>query len=405
MGEKLMNKKSFFGGMTAGIALIAVVGLFSIKVIMASPKSMLEDVFPNSSTRIESKISAIVDTLEKTFIDDIDEKTLEEGIYQGIANSLGDKYTTYMSADVMKEFNDDNNGVFDGVGVEATLDYRANTITIVSAISGTPADKAGLTTGDMILKVDNEAVEDLGLGVAMKNIKGERGTDVVLTIYRPSEDKTFNVTLERAEIDSESVSGRMLEGNIGYISISQFSGNTYDQFKKFYDDFNNQGQKGLIIDLRSNPGGLLDIAAKITDLLTPKGTLVYTIDKNDKKWEYPSDATAIKIPLVLLVNEGSASASEIMAGAVQDLGAGKLVGTQTFGKGIVQSIYSFSDGSGLKVTTSRYYTPNGVCIHGTGITPDYIVELSDEAKLKLVIEEDEDVQFQKAVEVIKEQLK
>lgn len=405
MGEKLMNKKSFFGGMTAGIALIAVVGLFSIKVIMASPKSMLEDVFPNSSTRIESKISAIVDTLEKTFIDDIDEKTLEEGIYQGIANSLGDKYTTYMSADVMKEFNDDNNGVFDGVGVEATLDYRANTITIVSAISGTPADKAGLTTGDMILKVDNEAVEDLGLGVAMKNIKGERGTNVVLTIYRPSEDKTFNVTLERAEIDSESVSGRMLDGNIGYISISQFSGNTYDQFKKFYDDFNNQGQKGLIIDLRSNPGGLLDIAAKITDLLTPKGTLVYTIDKNDKKWEYPSDATAIKIPLVLLVNEGSASASEIMAGAVQDLGAGKLVGTQTFGKGIVQSIYSFSDGSGLKVTTSRYYTPNGVCIHGTGITPDYIVELSDEAKLKLVIEEDEDVQFQKAVEVIKEQLK
>ena len=242
----------------------------------------------------------------------------------------------------------------------------------------------------------------MDISEAITKIKGEEGSLVNITIYRQSENKEIDFNIERSAIEVQSVAGKMLEDGIAYIAISGFKANTFDQFSKIYDELMNEGAKGLIIDVRNNPGGLLDVVNKIADKLLPEGNIVYTIDKEGNRTDYNSDKESVNVPLVLLVNGNSASASEILAGAVQDSGTGELVGTQTFGKGLVQNIYTLPDGSALKITIQKYYTPNGVCIQGTGITPDYVVELPEEAGP--VIIEDEDTQLIKAVEVLKGKL-
>ena len=262
---------------------------------------------------------------------------------------------------------------------------------INKVFEGSPAKESGLKVGDKITKVGDKEVDLENYQDVVSDIKGEEGTKVKLTIYRESENKIFDVEVTRKSLDVPTVEHKILEDNIGYISISQFDRVTFDQFKLAFDSL--QNTNGLIIDLRNNPGGLLTTVNKITDMLVPEGTITYIEDKNGNRDYHKSDANYYNKPLVILVNEHSASASEVLSGAVKDFGVGKLVGQTTYGKGVVQNMYQLSDGSGVKITMAKYYTPKGVCIQGTGIEPDYkVTNPKDNSK---------DLQLEKGIEVIK----
>ncbi len=339
--------------------------------------------------------------------------------------SLNDPYSVYYTPEEMKNVLETTGGTFGGIGVNIQYNLNTGEMTVLSPMAGTPAEKAGLMSGDIIKKVNGQDIAGMDSDMAVSLIRGEAGTSVELTIYRPSEEKEFNVSMERAEIEVDSVTEKefnvsmeraeievdsvtstVLEDDIGYIYISGFKGNTVDQFNEHYDKLRAEGIKGLIIDVRDNPGGVLNVVEEIADKLIPEGLVVYTVDKNGNRNDYMSDAEAIDIPLVVLVNGNSASASEILAGAVQDSGTGVIVGTQTYGKGCVQNLYKIPDGSGVKVTIQKYYTPSGVCIHGVGITPDYVVE-NEMIDLNSITSTGEyiDNQLTKAIEIIEEQTK
>lgn len=392
-----MEKKTFIKGVVAGI-LITVLGINGFQIIKLVINHNEREM------HIEEKIGAISNLLNKLYVEELDFEKMEEGIYAGLVDSLGDPYTSYMSKAELTSFMEDTDGSFYGIGVQVTMDKIDGSLLIISPIEGTPAAEAGILAQDKIIKVDGKDVSGADMDQAVSMMKGKEGTEVTVTIYRTSTGEVLDFVIKRAEINMDSVAYEMLENQIGYIKITQFRKNTYDQFKKAYDNLTSQGQKGLIIDVRNNPGGLVDTVEKIGDLLVPEGTLVYTIDKEGNREDFVSDAKQIQVPLCVLVNGSSASASEILSGAVQDMGVGKLVGTQTFGKGLVQGLYSLSDGSGVKITIQKYYTPKGVCIQGTGITPDYIVELPEEYEYSLTIPRDQDTQMQKAIEVIQKEI-
>lgn len=390
-----MEKKSFYKGVASGL-IVAMISLAAYNGV-AIAKS-------GDGMSIDRKVGAISALLNKNYVEEIDLSKMEEGIYTGLVASLGDPYTTYMSKQQLSSFLDDTGGSFYGIGITVTMDKIDNNLVVVSPIQGSPADVAGMKPKDKIIKVDDIETSGHTVDEVVSLMKGAEGTEVKVTVYRQSTGETLDFKIKRAMIDVQSVEGKMLENGIGYIKITQFSKNTYEQFVKVYDKLNAQNQKGLIIDVRNNPGGLFDVVEKIADMLVPEGTLVYTVDKNGTRKDSISDEKRIEIPLCLLVNGNSASASEILAGAVQDMGVGKLVGTQTFGKGLVQGLYSLSDGSGVKITIQKYYTPKGVCIQGEGITPDYAVELPIEYKNELIVEPDKDTQLKEAIKVINEQL-
>lgn len=393
----MRDKKSFLSGLAVGMSIIIFVNIFffGFRIVMGMTGS--------SNLSSNQKINKILAYLDKYYVDKINEDSLEEGMYKGIVEGVGDPYTTYLNKKEFEDFQTETSGRYAGIGVVVSVDQIDQLITVVSPFEGSPGAKAGLLPGDKIIKVNDFEVTGDDLNEAVSMMKGPAGTKVKITIYRKSDLKTFEAEITRANIDYPTVSHKMLENQIGYIRIISFDEVTNKQFIAAYKDLNDKGQKGLIIDLRNNPGGLLSTVTKIADQLLPEGMIVYTEDKSGKKESYLSDANEIKVPLVLLVNENSASASEILSGAVKDHNKGKLVGTTTFGKGLVQSIYPLGDGSAIKITISKYYTPSGVCIQGIGIEPDYVVELSDELKAKLTLEEDEDIQLKKAIEVIKDQ--
>lgn len=393
----MRDKKSFLSGLAVGMSIIIFVNIFffGFRIVMGMTGS--------SNLSSNQKINKILAYLDKYYVDKINEDSLEEGMYKGIVEGVGDPYTTYLNKKEFEDFQTETSGRYAGIGVVVSVDQIDQLITVVSPFEGSPGAKAGLLPGDKIIKVNDFEVTGDDLNEAVSMMKGPAGTKVKITIYRKSDLKTFETEITRANIDYPTVSHKMLEKQIGYIRIISFDEVTNKQFIAAYKDLNDKGQKGLIIDLRNNPGGLLSTVTKIADQLLPEGMIVYTEDKSGKKESYLSDANEIKVPLVLLVNENSASASEILSGAVKDHNKGKLVGTTTFGKGLVQSIYPLGDGSAIKITISKYYTPSGVCIQGIGIEPDYVVELSDELKAKLTLEEDEDIQLKKAIEVIKDQ--
>ncbi len=394
-----MKKRPFLKGLILGIALTVVVGIGGNFAVSALGIGMYKDM------GLSEKISTIATILDQKYVDEIDFDKMEEGIYDGMVRALGDPYTDYMTAEEFSQFLEDNEGEFYGIGVEVIADTTDGSIRVISPIIGTPAERAGILPDDRIIKVNDTDVSAESIDEAIKLIKGEEGTSVKVTIYRQSTGEIKDFDIVREKINVQTVESKIVDDNIGYLRITSFKENTYDQFKEHYDNLMGQNIKGLVIDVRNNPGGNLDVVEKITDMLIPEGTLVYTIDKEGKREDYTSDANCINIPLCVLVNGNSASASEILSGAVQDTGTGKLVGTQTFGKGLVQGLYPLSDGSGLKITIQKYYTPKGVCIQGEGIAPDYVVELPEELQYQLTIEEDKDTQLQKALEVIEEQLK
>lgn len=352
-----------------------------------------------------SKVKQIENIINENFLFDVDQSQVEEYIYKGIMAGLGDPYSTYYTEEEFSALMEDIEGVYYGIGVQASQSYETMESTIVQVYENSPAEEAGLKKGDIIYEVNGENVQAQDLNEIVSKIKGEEGTTVHLKCYRPETEEYVDVDVERRSIEMDTVSSEMLSDNIGYIKISSFDGVTADQFKEALNDLEEQQMEGLIIDLRDNLGGLVDSVVEIADWMLPEGTIVYTEDKNGEGETYSSDAEhQFTKPLAVLVNGYSASASEIFAGAIQSYGTGTLVGTKTFGKGIVQNTYPLGDGSAVKMTVSRYFTPDGVCIHGEGIEPDVEVELPEELKSKPVLTSEEDVQLNEAIRVVQEKM-
>ena len=350
---------------------------------------------------LEYTLSQFRSELEKKYIGEINDEELIEGAVKGYVDALGDPYTTYYTKKEMKTIMEETNGNFVGIGVYMTKDLEKNAILIIKPIENSPAEKAGILPGDLITKVDDVEYTGDKLEEASNKIRGEEGTKVKLEIYRNGETKTFELT--RTKVVVSHVTTKVLNNDIGYIAISDFEGECASEFETKYKQLEKQGIKKLIIDIRNNGGGIVDEALKIANMLVDKdSTLLITKDKSDK--EEVTKATEkpiINIPTVVLVNEYSASASEILAGALKDNGKATLVGTKTYGKGIIQELHQLSDGSGLKITVSEYYTPNHNAIHKIGIAPDEEVDLSEDVKQQTTIQEKDDNQLQKAIEILK----
>jgi len=354
-----------------------------------------------------SKAMVLENFIKQNYLNDISDEELYEGQLKGLFQSLEDPYSLYMTKEEFSDFMDQTIGTYAGIGVIVTPG-EDNLITVVSPIEDTPGERAGLKTGDKIIRVNGKEYTADKMDEAIKVMKGDPGTSVVLTIMRKDSEGTSELLdkeITRQEIRLVSVNSQMLENNIGYIRIISFDDLTDEDFKDQLKSLKKQGMKGLIIDLRNNPGGLLDVCANVADELMGEGTIVYTETKNKEREYLTSDKEKLDLPLTILVNEGSASASEILAGAVQDTKVGVLIGKTTFGKGIVQRIKEFPDGSGFKLTVSEYFTPNGRNIHGKGIEPDIIVELPENIQEIGVENIKEDTQLQKAIEVIKDKIK
>ena len=347
-------------------------------------------------SKVEGKLNALNSVLSnKFYFDQADEEKAADNIYKAYLSSYGDKYTVYYTADEYKKLMETTTGKFYGVGALCSLN-EAGGVTVLDAFDDGPAYKAGVRDGDIVIKVDDTDITGMDLSSAVALIKGEKGTQVKLTVLRDKETLTFSII--RDEITTPTVDYKMLDNSIGYIQISQFDEVTTEQFKSALTDLKNQGLKGLIVDIRSNPGGLLNVVVNIVDEIIPKGLIVYTDDVNGNRKEYNgSSDSELTIPMAVLVNENSASAAEIFAGAVQDYGKGKIIGTQTYGKGIVQTIQPLTDGSAIKYTIAKYYTPKGQDIQGNGVTPDIVVELPQDST--------EDVQFNAALEYVKGELR
>lgn len=337
------------------------------------------DSVVNSTTT--SKIKMIERLIKKNYYKDVDEETLADGIYRGMLDSLGDPYSEYYSAEDLKEVRESTEGIYYGIGAYVSLDSDLKLAVISGIISGTPAEEAGLQEGDLIYKVDGQDVTGMTTSEVVTLIRGEEHTTVDLTLIRDGE--TVEYTVERRKVESPTVDYEMLEDNIGYIQITEFDDVTTDQFTEAMAVLKGQGMQALILDLRSNGGGNLSTCIDIANQLLPKGLIVYTEDKYGNREEYNCDGKhRFDKPMVVLVNGYSASASEILTGAIKDHGIGTIMGTTTYGKGIVQQIMSLKDGTAVKMTISKYYTPKGNYIHEIGIEPDIVVEFDADAYKK-----------------------
>lgn len=358
------------------------------------------------SSAVMNKITAIEALIDTYFLNEVDDQTLADGIYKGLLESLDDPYSCYYTADEYKQLMESSAGVYCGIGASVSQNAVTGIKTIVKVFAEGPAYKAGLLPGDIIVKVDGEDVTGCDLTEVVSRMKGEEGTEVVVSVTRDQKETPIDVKIIRAKVEYPTVASQMLDGKIGYISVAEFDKITSTQFRSAIDTLEDQGMQGLVIDLRNNPGGRLETVVDMLDRMLPKGLIVYQEDKNGRcDEEYSTDKEKFEQPLVVLINGNSASASEVFAGAIQDYGIGTLIGTTSFGKGIVQSILPLNDGTAIKVTVSKYFTPNGRNIHGIGIEPDIIVELDESVENQLSIEYENDAQLQKAVEVLSEQIK
>ena len=398
------------------IVLIAVLGVTYLGVFylgnMVATKGVIMGTVPEKAIDDLSQVGDISkyynlfnlrNMLFSTYDGEIDDEKLLEGAMKGMADAIGDPYTVYMNQDEFITFIESSQGSFYGIG--AQLGIRDNNVTVIAPVEGSPAEKAGLKAGDIILKVDDYEVNELNTEAVVSRVRGEEGVPVTLTIKREGVEDPLEIKIVRAEIKTESVKGEILEDGIGYIQLTTFSDEEVsDKFAEKLNELKQQGMKKLILDLRGNPGGYLNECVEIASNFIPEGEVItYTIDKYDKKVISNSlGGDAIGMPLVVLVDGGSASASEVVTGALRDYEVATIIGTRTFGKGIVQQLRVLpNDMGGLKVTTSKYYTPNGENIHGTGIEPNIVVQIPQEV-LDMDYDRSIDPQFQKALEVIRE---
>lgn len=405
-GEKRKSGK----GKTFGMGVIA--GLLTATFIFAaifSGVTLYNKLSLKHAINVNSNLSSVIDddmvkkaglienTIEDYYLNDYDKNQLKEGIYKGMIDGLGDKYSEYFSAEEFKQVMLDTEGIFYGIGAYIAMDPETEICRITEVMDDSPAEAAGLQDLDYIYMVDGVSTQGLESSEVVNMIKGEEGTIVHLTIIRDGEDEPLEYDIARGRVETQSVGYTMLDDNIGYIDIVTFDVVTSDQFTDALVTLKGQGARGIIIDVRSNLGGSMESAIEILRQILPQGLIVYTEDKNGQRDEiYCDGSKELELPLVVLTNQYSASASEILTGAIKDYGKGTIVGTTTYGKGIVQKLIPFTDGSAVKLTTSKYYTPSGVCIHGTGIEPDINVEFDMDAYKK----DGTDTQFNAAVDEI-----
>lgn len=388
------HKKGFIKGALAG----ALLTLLVVSLAACGLQHINEGII---SSDTETKLSYLKKLIDETYLHDVKEKDLNEGIYKGYVEGLGDQYSAYYDKKETKELTESLDGSFSGIGAVMTQDASSGVITITQVYDDSPAKKAGIKAGDILYRVEEKTVTGKDLDKVVSWIKGKKGTKVNLTLLRGTNSDKIKVTATRDVINVETVKYKVLENQIGYISISEFDSVTGAQFAKALKQLQKKNIEGLVVDLRNNPGGSLSTVCDILDSILPKGLIVYTKDKNGKKEEYTSDEKhRLNLPMSVLVNGQSASASEIFAGAVQDYGKAEIIGTQTYGKGVVQNLFDLKDGTCVKLTTSEYFTPKGRNIDGKGITPDVKIEYKYNAK-----DPKADNQLDKAVSVVKDKIK
>ena len=352
--------------------------------------------------QVKHKTGEIEALINAYYLDEIDGQQVEDTMYTGMVVGLDDPYSVYYSKEELESMEESTAGEYSGIGATLSQDPETKEISVVSCFTGTPAEEAGLLPGDVITGWNGSSVSDMELSELVSKIKTDPDEHLTLSIERDGEE--LEVELTRRAVKIPTVEYEMLEDQIGYIRLLEFDEVTAQQFEDAMSDLESQGMEKLIIDVRNNPGGVLQTVCDMLDQLLPEGMIVYTEDKNGKRTEYTSDEEhQFTKPLAVLVNGNSASASEIFAGAVQDYGIGTIVGTTTFGKGIVQKIFYLSDGTGLKLTVAKYYTPKGHDIHKKGIRPDVEVELDEVLQNQSSISHEEDNQLQKAISVLQEQ--
>ena len=378
---------------SAAVVMGYLLTINSATVQTNSGDSVLSD---ETLTKI-NKIESVIDS--NFYKTDVSSEAKANGLYKGLMDSLDDPYSVYYTEDELTELMNDTAGIYYGIGAYVSMDQTTALPRISGVIEGTPAEEANLQTDDIIYEVDKKSTQGLELSEVVSLIKGEEGTTVHLTLLRGSDLEEIEVDVMRAQVSVPTVKTKVMDDGVGYLQITEFDEVTPDQFTEGMAELRANDIKGLIIDLRSNPGGSLTAVCDIARQLLPKGTIVYTVDRDGNREDYTCDGThEIDIPVVVLVNKYSASASEILSGAIKDYGIGTLVGTTTYGKGIVQRIFDLKDGTAIKLTVSNYYTPNGNDIHGVGIDPDVEIEFDADA----YAEDKTDNQLDKAVEVLKE---
>lgn len=397
--------KSFLLGIFIGLLVSVIISGSMYLYTKASYKQAATktEAAPAQKSALTASTSAKIKVLEssinKYYLGDIDYDKMSESMYAGLIEGLEDKYSTYYTAEELKQVRADSEGVFYGIGASITIDSDTKYAKIARVLSGTPAEEVGLKDGDIIVTVDDESTAGLSLQEVVKRIKGEENTEVKITVAREGEYDYLDFVITRRAIENETVISEFDEKlGVATIHITEFDSITTKQFESALNEAKEKGMKGLILDLRDNPGGNLAAVVDIARMMLPKGLVVYTEDKNGQRVEYSCEGDKeLKVPVVVLVNENSASAAEILAGAIKDYKMGSLVGKTTFGKGIVQKIFGLTDGSALKLTVSHYYTPNGNDIHKVGIKPDVDLDLDVEK----YIEKGIDNQYEKAKQILK----
>lgn len=439
------NKNKFWKGVLVGALVTAFSGLIIVGVatgisligrtvidnqvqtqIVGSSQDVEAQPAKLDMKQVEGKVNLLEDIINKRFLYETDLKKLESGLYRGLMSGLDDPYAVYYDETEYKELQESVSGTYCGIGVMVSQNIKTGLVTVIKVFKDSPGEKAGILPGDILYKVGDVevATEDLDL-IVSKHIKGMEGTVVRLTVVRGSEQVELKAVREQIEVPT--VEYKLLTDDTGYVAVSQFDLVTADQFIKAVEDMETNGMKRMVIDLRGNPGGVLDSAVDMAAYLLPEGkfdgTIVYTEDKNGKGERYycknglisfegtnpqntnprypKKDGHELDMPIAVLINENSASAAELFSGCLQDYGWATIVGTTSFGKGIVQNLIPLTDGSAIKLTTEKYFTPSGFCLHEIGITPDVEVELDEELKQKVVILPEEDNQLQKAIEVLK----
>ncbi len=410
MEDKKLFRKGLFCGVGASLGIVLVVIL--VYCLWLAPGGGLlsgqekDGQLDVTNRQVSQKMEEIEELINEYYLNETDAAQVEKYLYTGMIYGLDDPYAAYYTKEEFASLLDGSNGSYCGIGAMFSQNINTGLIMVVKVYEGFPAMEAGLLPGDVLYAVEGEEVSGQDLTKLVSEIKGEEGTFVHLTLIRDGEPDYIEADVERRPIEVPTVSSELLDDGIGYISVSEFDDVTSSQFAAALENLEAKGMKALIIDLRNNGGGVVRAVTAMADLMLPEGLIVYTEDKNGHRNENYSDAEHFfDKPLAVLVNGNSASASEIFAGAIKDYGIGTIVGTQTYGKGIVQQIFQLSDGTAMKLTISKYFTPNGNDIHGVGIAPDVEVDLDESLKGKTVITYDEDNQIQAAIEVLREKMK
>ena len=389
--------------LTAFLTFMLTTIYITNKYNISDGEQTISSLFGESSSndQLSKSIKYIKSILDEYYLNDVDEEKAIEGAIEGYVASLGDPYTEYIPKDEMEDYTESLMGNYVGIGIYIVENTDDNTIVVLTPIKYSPAEEVGILPGDVIKKIDGVEYTGEDITAAANNIKGEEGTTVTLEILRGQEIKTFEIT--RKKITTNPVISEKLENNIGYLEITSFDEETSTNFKVKYEELKSQGITSLIIDLRNNGGGLVDEALKIADYIVPKGKeLLVTVDKDgNEKIEKSKEDVLIDMPIVVLVNENSASSSEILAGALKDSEEATIVGTTTYGKGVIQQLLTLRNGAGLKVTIEEYYTPNRTKINGVGIEPNEKVELPDTVENPFLVKREDDTQLQKAIELLK----